>query len=159
MPSWWASTRTWRRSTASPRWQSTTAAPGFGTAYMGLPNTCANNSELHDIIGAALFLADSPLVDARAGLGATPAGAAHQGAPVRAQPHRAAGRLDRAHAHHRVRGRRGGAGGAGHRAAPPAARRGTHAEFHLFPQTVDSGDTAESFQAICQLTADFLVTQ
>ena len=35
--------------------------------------------------------------------------------------------------------------------------RGTEAEFHLFPETVHSGDTHRAFQSIGQLTSDFLV--
>jgi dipeptidyl aminopeptidase/acylaminoacyl peptidase len=36
---------------------------GFGTAYMGLPYTCADNAERQDLIGAADFLVASPLID------------------------------------------------------------------------------------------------
>lgn len=36
---------------------------GFGTAYMGLPYTCADNAERQDVIGAADFLVASPLID------------------------------------------------------------------------------------------------
>ena len=47
---------------------------GFGTAYLGLPYTCADNAERQDMIGAADFLVASPLIDS-----SSPAGGAGGG--------------------------------------------------------------------------------
>jgi hypothetical protein len=42
---------------------------GYGTTYMGVPNTCADNAEQFDVVGGANFLMTHPLINSEDGLG------------------------------------------------------------------------------------------